>query len=238
VGACASDRRPNLSGYVGLESTETYGSTSVLFRTEEPSNPPTVSTVGPCVISEGQFLRVDAAVDANTITITGTHPDVMLVPDMYSHYTDYSQQTPLFSGNEALTITANGGEVPAFTGHLNAPSKAVMTAPVPANTQLGEFLEVPSTQDLVITWTGGSGSMQILAAAAATTVQCLFPASDGTGTIPHAVLAALSGPLATFDFASVDQDEVIAGDWHVTITAAFPAVWPDGTSAVLSVDVE
>jgi hypothetical protein len=236
LAACASDSRPQLTGFVALETTARYGYALARFYDEPAPQPSTTSTIGPCEIEEGGAVSASDDADANTITVTGTHPDVMLVPDVHSHYMQYNQQTPLWSGGEPLTITANGGEVPAFTQHLDAPGPVTITAPVPDSPNPADELVVSSSQDLVMTWTGGLGTVQILIATefpgSGVRVQCRFPASDGTGTIPQAALAAVDIGPADFAIGSIDDAEVIAGDWTVDVAAAFDATWPDGTDAI------
>jgi hypothetical protein len=233
--ACASDSRPKLTGYVSLGTTTRYGNALARFYDEPAPQPPMTSTIGPCEIEEGGISPSSDDADANTITITGTHPDVMLVPDVHSHYTQYTQQTPLWSGGESLTVSANGGEVPAFMQHLDAPGPVTITAPVPENTGPANEVVVSPSQDLVMSWTGGLGTVQLLMATGLTPVfvQCRFPASDGTGTVPQAALAAVNtGTSISFSIGSIDDAEVIAGDWTVDVVAGFDATWPDGDSAI------
>jgi hypothetical protein len=234
LAACASDSRPHLTGSVTLETTTRYGNAYAQFHDKEAPQPPMTSTVGPCEIEEGGVRATSVDADANTITITGTHPDVKLLPDVHNHYLGYTQQTPLWSGAESLTITANGGEVPAFTQNLNAPGPVTITAPVPTNST-GD-VAVSASQDLVMTWTGGLGTVQLLMVSefpgTDVNVQCRFPASDGTGTVPQAALAAVNVGPVDYAIGSIDDAEVIAGDWTVDVVAGFDATWPDGDSAI------
>jgi hypothetical protein len=88
-----------------------------------------------------------------------------------------------------VTFAAAGGDLPAFTVEVEAPTLATLTAPTTA--------EVPRASDLAITWTGGSGTVRAHGGGWSSTsdrravVHCEAPASAGALTVPAEALQAL-----------------------------------------------
>lgn len=235
LAACTSaPGKKKQSGGVTLTTWEYQSSPSQVgeafarfYATEFPE---LISSSDPCELERLEGAIPNDAFDAGLITIAGTRPGLTLAPDMYSHYTEIHQMQTLFSGGEPLTITASGGEVPAFTEQLTAPSQITITTP-PAPT--GDLI-IPVAQDFMVGWTGGNGLVQVALGnlGGGDLVVCRFQASAGSGVIPQAMLAQLdNGAGATFTIDSVGFARTYLGDWRVEVTATFSGMWPNDTIA-------
>jgi hypothetical protein len=95
----------------------------------------------------------------------------------------------------ALTFSAAGGGVPAFSETFCGPASATITKPAAAP---GAGLTVDRASDLAVQWTGGAvGDLEIVmrdagAAGGSLEVRCFFTGATGQGTVPKAALAKIS----------------------------------------------
>src|SRR5262249_46389932 len=130
LAACGPNERPTpkQSGSVEITTWEYQNPPlqvgevfASFFATEERRS--TISTVGPCEILKLREPITGGMVDAGAITITGTREDITLTPTNENWYAAFRSEVTLFSGGEPVTISAAGGEVPAFTEVLTAPGK-------------------------------------------------------------------------------------------------------------------
>lgn len=168
---------------------------------------PTVTTVGDCTATQ---IPVDpnavapkgrSGLNAGAITLagTGTPANAKLVygPVANTGFMNYSRamgKTAIYAGGDTFTLSSAGGpDLPSFGPQtLVTPSDIVLTAPVCG----GTCPDLNRTMDLPVTWTGGGAgkvvvTFETIATTQAVLLQCKFPASGGSGTVPAALLAKL-----------------------------------------------
>lgn len=89
-------------------------------------------------------------VDAGTMYLTGLAQDATMTPSE-SHYYDVVQDLPevMFTGGETASLTAEGNQIPPFA--------LSTTTPAPLVDEIDCDLTPSATEDLVVTWTPGSG---------------------------------------------------------------------------------
>ena len=173
-------------------------------------------------------------VSGGVVTITGAAQPITLTPGAMDQYAQFMTTSPLFAGGEMITFTTAGAMVPALSKTIRAPAKATITLPT-RPPMMSPYLVVNRGQDFTVTWSGGgSGKVQVALnnQLADHRVFCRFDASAGTGKVPSAVLATFALGEGSYAMATVSQDEAIAGDWAIDVSAYFNAVWPD--SAIVS----
>lgn len=227
---------PAHSGFVSIQSYDAMnipntptrgGSTSAGFFTAG-SACTTMQTIGPCKVQQCATTQPQGAQSAGTITITGATKPLSLVPGTDKLYAQQTSMTSLFNGGDMITFAAAGADVPAFSVTVTTPTKATITAP--AKPAAGSLLAINRGQDFSVSWTGGgSGRIQIFLSggAGSPSLFCKFDASAGTGKVPTAALATMTGTMGSFAMASIAETEKTAGDWGVVASAYFNAVWPD-----------
>jgi len=131
----------------------------------------------------------------------------------------YSAQLPgqAFSFGTTLTVTASGGDVPAFSASVTAPEGTMLTTPVCPNSTCGA---VSRSQPLEVTWTAPTfGSAVVELGAANGQIRCVVSASSRRATIPVALLAKLPAGQGVLTVGGASATTVPAGDWDVTFTA-------------------
>jgi hypothetical protein len=170
---------------------------------------------------------------AGTITIEGDLALVDLVPDpegLYPRVDGFDGR--LFNAGITVGVYSTGGDIPAFSSTLTAPSTITFTTPMPLSIQRAQGLELawPAVDD---------GTVWILVVDnAGTTVSCEFPASAGAGAIPTDVLAELQAGFGTFTGYVINRDVALAGDYRVTNVVAQVTRRPDGDWATGTVALE
>lgn len=189
-------------------------------------------TVGDCLLADC-VKNPPSPASAGTITVTGASLPVSLVPRADKTYAAVAaMQQAFFTGGETVTFAGEGADVPAFTVSVVTPLKATITMPVePASTS--PYLMLDRTYGFTARWTGGgSGEIQIFFSGGTGSnlfINCRFPASAGTGTIPAAVVGRLPAGQGSFAMSANAEAQVIAGDYGVIGSTYFNAVWPDGS---------
>ncbi|HEY3819563.1 MAG TPA: hypothetical protein VGL81_20480 [Polyangiaceae bacterium] len=133
-------------------------------------------------------------------------------------------QGALFGAGDPLTVTASGGQVPAFgPSSVAAPGLITLTSPLVE----GGALTVSTSSDLSFAWTGGSvDSVAILSASGAATdgslvvARCSYVAITDEGILPSAVLMPLHGLTeGAVGWGQANAATVDAGAWSVTLLA-------------------
>jgi hypothetical protein len=131
--------------------------------------------------------------------------------------------------------------VPAFTASVIAPPQVVVTSPVAPGG--GAKLNVSSSSDLTMSWTGGGvaqvtgGISASYASGSAASVTCTVPASAGTLTLPASLIAQLPpAPMAAGLFASsYSKAQVVAGNYAFILEADSDA--NNSSNALYSVQI-
>jgi hypothetical protein len=162
---------------------------------------------------------------AGTITVTGAALPATLMPlgdDTYDVVSTTTQT--MFDGGETITASGTGGDVPAFSVSVTAPSRVTLTAPAkPAGS-----LAINRGQDFQASWTGGGAGLVFLYfSATGITMSCGYPASGGTATVPAGALAMIPAGMGSFSAASVSNNTTDVGDWRIYAQGFYNSVWPD-----------
>lgn len=120
------------------------------------------------------------------------------------------------AAGEAISITATGDAVPAFTATVLEPAPVEAVLPTRAS----------RSADVVVRWTPSSADeMDVLLrpiSAGSPVVVCTVPASDGVVTLPARLVAGTSraAESAWLAFQSVSTTTVIVGDYAIDVYAA------------------
>jgi len=165
---------------------------------------------------------------AGTLTVTGGAFGDSGTPLDPSHGGPYFYNTTgaMFAAGETLGVSASGGAVPAFAEQtVIAPATIVLSWTQPAGDAGG--LVIPTSQDLVVTWTGGLAGSHVVFkttafSTATTSIACVWDAAAGQGTIPQSVLSSLSTATSAPGAASWYQQTVTAfdgGAWPIRLSA-------------------
>jgi len=183
--------------------------------------------VGPCSIRSCAPDWLGLTVSAGDLTVDST-PAWSIppgAPDQTRSVWYFARSAqPAFGPGDGRTLRAGGYAVPAFSVPFVAPDVAVITSPPPTATlALG-------ASDFALTWTGGSGFVDVLFDFYSGNAVCRFDAALGMGTIPMA--AFHPGPASYFVIETSNEVKTTLTDWAITTTASVDATWPDGTAAV------
>ncbi len=137
---------------------------------------------------------------AGTIMASSNRGTIVVMPDAMGYYADSVAASALWTmPSAALTFTAAGGVVPAFSETFCGPVSATITEPSsPPGVGTGRGLTIDRSADLPVEWTGGAvGDLEVVltddsSAASTVAVHCLFAGASGQGTVPKAALAKIS----------------------------------------------
>lgn len=190
----------------------------------------TSQTIGPCIISQCMLSTTNPMyVSGGVVTVTGLSQAVSMTPSTITNMYLPDNSASAFVGGEMVHIQGGGATAPAFTLSFTAPGLASITAPArPAGTNP---LVINRAQDLAVTWTGGGASDMDFVLGSMNgsnpgpTLNCSFPASAGSGTIPAAALAMLPAGSGTFGAATEVVKNVDIGDWRFWGQAFYTSVW-------------
>jgi hypothetical protein len=186
--------------------------------------------IDPCMIYTC-VTSPPASVSGGTVTITGAAQMITLTPNAMGQYETFMVANPLFNGGEMITFTTSGAMVPAVTKTITAPAKAMITAPAKPPMS-SPYLVISRGQDFTVSWSGGgSGKVQVAlnSTNADQRVFCRFNASAGTGKLPSAAISTLAAGTGGFAMAAITEEQAVAGDWGLDVSAYFNAVWPDNS---------
>jgi hypothetical protein len=233
-------------GFVQYGSLQHYPSAgrilplaSALFSRGSDGTPSTAcprTTIGLCTVVADCPAMTDPpepvppppAPTAGTITIRSSDNFTAdLVPDAAGIYSMTSVSGGVV-GEELITVTAAGGEVPAFTYTKTYPLLLLLTQPAFDDVQT-EYV-VSRAEDLVLEWDRGIPSLAlgVQTVAGGASLFCSFPSEDGTGTIPSELLAMLDSKTELL-LIGVQTEIVTAGEYQVTVSSAGSVVTPDRT---------
>ena len=171
--ACGRGADGSRLGVVALNSsTDSISFGAALFATRRTQPTPcTTSTVAGCEVEEcGEFVLSSEPLrweNAGAIKVDGVRLDAgfnfefdpactgTCVP-----YRSPRELLPrLWNGGETLTVSATGGDVPAFSGKtVTAPSEITLTAPVCSPELASADCGLSRSADLTIAWTGGAST--------------------------------------------------------------------------------
>ncbi len=167
------------------------------------------------------ILDAGAEPSAGVLTLTGGIfgskgvPLAPVGPGVYG-YTEKKAGAPYAPG-DVLGVSAAGALVPAFSQSIVAPDCLTNLSPATD----GSVLDVSTSKDLNVSWSGGQAGAGVFAAVGALTAGmttsvsggCLFNGPDGHGTIPKAALAPLAG---------LANAVIGVGQYHATVFSVGP----------------
>ncbi|HUS27420.1 MAG TPA: hypothetical protein VMZ53_02895 [Kofleriaceae bacterium] len=212
------------SKQVGTEVSNTIVNAS--FSPQQTSTPPCTSqTVGPCIVSQcsGPFPMQTLA-SGGTVTVMGVGTTATLTPGFGNMYQPVNTGAS-FAGGETITMQGTGADTPAFSFTLLAPARAAITTPAkPSGT---DALVIDRSHDLSVAWTGGGTSEIdfVFGSPGLVNMNCAFPASAGSATIPTAALQMLSAGSGSFSASTEVIKSVDVGAWRFYGEAFFTVVW-------------
>lgn len=177
--------------------------------------------------------------DAGKLTIATPAKTIELTPDADHVYPFHFENENLLPAGASVSVSALGGAFPAFSlRKIKVPSPITVTSP--ANIDRDSTLEIDTSRDLVLSWTGADrwvdvemirsvgqyvdapqgGGLQMLEARDVTTLNCSFPAGLRTARIPAAALASFpKGETSTpIDNGQPPAGDVVTHDFQITST--------------------
>jgi len=192
-------------------TTQTFGPCTI-YTCEEDTDPPDPM---PVTFPTAGVITIES--DMGEFSAT-------LEPNSSGAYTGLPVMGAL-QGEETVTVTAVGDEVPAFTHTVSFPLVLLLTSPVLATGE--STITASRTEDLVLTWDRGIDGLSFaVQSTGGTSFFCSVASTDGTMTIPAAALAALPANTGLLPIGS-GVDHVMAGDYDVSVTHANGVMTPD-----------
>jgi hypothetical protein len=170
---------------------------------------------GPCHV-EQRTRVLTTPVGAGAVSISGPSGTLALPSSM----NQYFAMVPglKYTGGEALTFSATGDVVPAFSTVITFPANVTVTSPVPTAVHKSGLMAtwMPTTGSVVIRLTHFPGNSQ------GNFVNCTFDGSSGSGTVPSTALAELvSGKNASLTIATATELQSTAGAYAIQAEALF-----------------
>jgi hypothetical protein len=215
----------NVGQYQGAVGAQFYASATTI-----PASCLQAQPVGPCLVYPScANPQAVPGVSAGTLSLAGSQWSASSASLTLG--SDGTYDTPLlqtlFSPGTTLTVSATGGDAPAFSGlAIDAPSAVTVTTSAP-----GGLGAISTTADLPIQWTGGQAGAQLTlyfnemtsgpSTGVPTTVACTFDASLGQATIPQAALAPMAGQKQAImnSVQTVSKQFNVAG-WSLQVQAS------------------
>jgi hypothetical protein len=210
------------------QETTPYGSilSASFFLPSQVNEGCSVTSTGPCKISTCAPPGIESFPYAGTLTFSGgPYGDAGIAVKSSGPSYEYNANPLAFADNDSLSVSASGGDVPAFGPQtIVGPGFTTLTDPP----ELGGTIIVSTSQDLHVAWTGGeTNAFEDVLFFAQTTmtqieVECTFDATLGQGTIPKAALAPLASGLPGTDSFKTAQYRTItftSGPFTITLQA-------------------
>lgn len=171
---------------------------------------------------------------AGNLTITSDPPGFeVTLEDQGAGSYGTATETGTLSGGEQVTVSAAGGEIPAFTTSLTYPLLLLLTAPSPAEGE--SVVTVSRTADLVLEWDRGEADVDLLveteSASGGSSFATMAPSEDGALTLSSSELSTLASGTELTLF-TVRTTTIEAGDYPVEIWAVGAVMTPDRTRRV------
>lgn len=181
---------------------------------------------GPCHLQFRRTSDEGTPSSAGNLVLTGgTGPQLTLMPFPNDQYMTVTSGQFRYAQGDPITVSAAGGNVPAFAGALTFPANVTIIDPPYNNTTL--YLD--KNRALETRWTPTSGSVRVMVvqrldAQHQTQIECVFDGASGIGTLEPAVLAPLEITSLHDTFMTVStftRDRVTAGRYEIAIEADF-----------------
>ncbi len=220
-------------GFVTLlsDTAPAHARASATFLTGGPAYLCTEQPSGPCILYRctprpGASTR--PAPHAGVVQLTGLTQPLSLTPATDGSYpASILQTTSLWAGGETLTASAPGASVPAFTTSVTTPRRITLSAPT---LPTGDWM-IDRAQPIALTWSGATAEDLIVTLGVITLgpleLECVFPASAGSATLPAAALGLLPAGDAYYTMVSRTRRQLDVSDWRITLRADTDAILPD-----------
>ncbi|MGZ5966239.1 MAG: hypothetical protein ACXWP4_01130 [Polyangiales bacterium] len=179
----------------------------------EPGARCATKTDGPCLVvncmGTGESPRGAAA---GTLTLASAGASLLTSsPKSDGTYPSTFKLGELWGAGDALKISAEGGEIPAFSVDLTAPARPEIIEPPVDSSPV-----IKRSADLVVKWKPSTGKVGVWASQVPNTAElrtstrflCSFDAAAGTGTVPSSVVSTLA---TSASLKSVDTSLNIGG---------------------------
>jgi len=200
----------------------------------------TKKTIAGCTVTE--CVRADPPAGLNcqelirttgagSISISGgTSPALSMTSDAKRGYAGFSSGGPRWAPGDALTVTAAGGEVPAFDAKLTFPSRVEITGPADYVAKKNP-IALDWKTGVPLQWKAGVGRVWFHLFQGdpelrkRTDIECEADSAAGSYTIPSDTLVTLEGARdttkanATLEIAGRDRVEMTVGSYAVIVEA-------------------
>jgi hypothetical protein len=186
-----------------------HSGSASLVRATFGDNGCSTSSVSGCTITTcapADLAMTMRAAGVGTINVTGAASPITLMPQADGSYLPASFAFPIWGMNAKLTVSATGGEHPAFSTMLDGTTAVVVTNPL-----TGGFIDIARNADFDVSWTGTSpGQVTVEIAAATKLLRCSYTVVANSGLVPRQALSQLpagSGQMNLYvdSSATVDQ---------------------------------
>lgn len=202
----------HITGPLLLPRTDTEVGNCRLLVCTPSSQPPSVET---------------SPMSAGTITLSTPLTSLTLVPKADATYDTLSGFGSLWAPGDTVDVQVSGGEVPAFSTSVVAPSPVNVTAPAldPATP-----LTIDTTKDLAISWAGSSvgeviAGVSTYSASEVAVLNCKFDPAAGHGVLPASLLGLL--PKSGSAACGVQQrssTSLDAGEFSISVSVSIESM--------------
>ncbi len=216
----------HLPGFISISQCRSPDRTWIRASFEDGRDQCMKTTVDGCTFTNCGIDSLASAFDAGTITVSGTNVRTLAPMRISTSQIAYGYGSMVhdFVDGEELTISTTGATVPGFSTTLSMPARASVERP--------GSLAVDRSQPFTFRWTGGEGEVAIYWSFWGTqSIDCRFPASAGSATVPAGVMAMLVADEGYLTFITRTEVKLAAAPWDVQVYALEQAAWPDGTVA-------
>lgn len=225
AGAAGQDQgRPTFAGaiYVGIDADSggillSSASAHFALPIEQPNC--TTQTFGDCNLTNCDDTLANSWTKADAGPITVNFADQFseeLYPTDQGLYADYWGQQVVSPG-DAISVTAVGDEIPAFSSSIVQPEPLRLISP---GTDAYGQLAVRADADLELTFTGGTAGVRLGAESRASysggsfVIRCSFASQAGRALIPKSLLQYSAGFWSLYTYRA---RSVPAGDYAIDL---------------------
>ncbi len=222
---CTVDGTPSGARKTGLVRLFQHAEGGGIISAQFGDDPCTTQVAGPCDVVFCPPAGADAGAtssspSAGKITEDGLLQPVTLLVNPDGTY--YPQPAGHLWNNRAerAAIHADGAAIPTFDGAVLAPAQGFFRAPVPVapTPQQPNGPTIDRAADFTFSWQGTDPVHAIISSGNAR-VDCPFDGNPGSGAIPATALSLLPAGPARFDAWTRNLQQVLAGDYVVTLSA-------------------
>lgn len=188
-------------------------------------------TIAACVVRDCSGVdKAEAAPHAGPIMVSGGDFPALADPSATGTYRTIGGAFGLWSGGEPLLVAAEGGDVPAFSAAVDAPSGVELTSPLLGTPPYA--LRVFRTHLLPVTWvapeTGAGSEVHVVIASGQISIDCTVDAAAEQARIEPEVLSRLPAGDGSFTVEVRNSTTVEVDGWLIDVVAQHTAVLPTG----------